>query len=169
MKRIPLIFPAFAVMFLMISVAAFAQRGRGMGGPPMGNPSMGGPSMGRGNGPAMAPRDTARPSMDHQRMDSKQPAEMLAQNSKLDSKLQSLMPAGTNVQNAAKGFKNLGQFVAAVHVSHNLNIPFDQLKARMTGSNSESLGKAIKDLRPATDAKAQAKKAEKQAKSDLNS
>jgi len=29
-------------------------------------------------------------------------------------------PPGTNLQSAATGFKNLGQFVAAVHVSHNL-------------------------------------------------
>jgi len=36
-------------------------------------------------------------------------------------------------------------------VAHNLNIPFDQLKAQMTGSNSVSLGKAIKNLRPDLD------------------
>ena len=35
--------------------------------------------------------------------------------------------------NGASGFKSQGQFIAALHVSHNLNIPFDQLKTdRMT-------------------------------------
>jgi hypothetical protein len=41
----------------------------------------------------------------------------------------------------AQGFKNLGQLVAAVHVSHNFYIPFDQLKAKMIGPPTESLGK----------------------------
>jgi hypothetical protein len=67
--------------------------------------------------------------------------------------LQSLLPAGTNVQTAAEGFKNQGQFVAGVHVSHNLNIPFDELKARVTGPKAESLGKAIEQLRPDLDKK----------------
>ncbi|HEX9255994.1 MAG TPA: hypothetical protein VF938_10625, partial [Candidatus Angelobacter sp.] len=44
----------------------------------------------------------------------------LSSNTKLASKLQSLLPPGTDLQTAASGFKNLGQFVAAVHVSHNL-------------------------------------------------
>jgi len=64
---------------------------------------------------------------------------------------------------AADGFKNHGQFMAALHVSQNLHIPFDQLKAKMTGvttttaadgttqttkTDPMSLGKAIQDLRP---------------------
>ena len=72
----------------------------------------------------------------------------VANNPVLASQLQSLLPAGTNVQTAAAGFRNAGQFIAAVHVSHNLGIPFDQLKAKMTGTPSESLGHAIRDLRP---------------------
>jgi hypothetical protein len=71
------------------------------------------------------------------------------------------------VQQAAAGFKNLGQFVAAVHVSHNLGIPFDELKSRMTGSNSVSLGTAIKSLKPEANYKAEAKRAQKQAKNDI--
>jgi hypothetical protein len=50
--------------------------------------------------------------------------DLLTQNTKLSSNLQGLLPAGTNLQDAAKGFDNLGQFVAATHVSHNLGIPF---------------------------------------------
>ena len=43
------------------------------------------------------------------------------------------LPVGTTIQDVAGGFKNWGQFVAAVHVSNNLGIPFADLKARMTG------------------------------------
>jgi hypothetical protein len=78
----------------------------------------------------------------------------VTQNAELSSRLQPLLPNGTSVANAAAGFQDQGEFVSAVHVAHNLNIPFDQLKAQMTGSNSVSLGKAIKKLRPDLDGKA---------------
>src|SRR5688572_570340 len=45
-----------------------------------------------------------------------------------------------------EGFKSHGQLVAAQNISKNLNIPFDQLRAKMTGGNPMSLGKAIKEL-----------------------
>jgi hypothetical protein len=95
-------------------------------------------------------------------------SQKLASNTKLAGKLQGLLPPGTNLQTAASGFKNLGQFVAAVHVSHNLGIPFDQLKAKMVGPPSESLGKSIHDLKPTADAKAETKKAESEAHQDLD-
>src|SRR6266498_3679658 len=95
-------------------------------------------------------------------------SQKLASNTKLASKLQGLLPPGTNLQTAASGFKNLGQFVAAVHVSHNLGIPFDQLKAKMLGPPSESLGQAIHDLKPTANAKAETKKAESEAHQDLD-
>jgi hypothetical protein len=92
----------------------------------------------------------------------------LSSNTKLASKLQGLLPPGTDLQAAASGFKNLGQFVAAVHVSHNLGIPFDQLKAKMQGPPAESLGKAIHELKPDVDAKAQTKTAESEAHHDMD-
>ena len=76
-------------------------------------------------------------------------SERLANNTSLSTRLQPLLPAGATVAAASAGFRNQGQFVAALHVSQNLNIPFDQLKAKLTGSNPESLGKAVHDLRPA--------------------
>jgi hypothetical protein len=89
----------------------------------------------------------------------------------LASKLQAMLPPGTNIQTAAAGFRNLGQFVAAVHVSKNLNIPFDQLKSKMIDGKM-SLGDAVHALKPqlSTDsAKAEAKKAETEAKEDTKS
>lgn len=113
--------------------------------------------------------------------------ELLSKNTKLSSNLQSLLPAGTDVQTASQGFKNLGQFVAAVHVSHNLGIPFDCLKADMTataapagttcaagtGTNSKpmSLGASIGALKPdmsKSDATTAAKEGEHQAHDDLS-
>lgn len=98
----------------------------------------------------------------------KTPDQQLSHNTKLSDKLQGLLPAGTNVQQAAQGFKNLGQFVAAVHVSHNLGIPFDQLKAKMIGPPKESLGQAIHALKPAANASEESKKGEKEAKQDID-
>jgi hypothetical protein len=83
-------------------------------------------------------------------------------------------------------FKNLGQCVAAAHVSKNLNIGFNCLEAAMLGQKSPtgcttnsantalytkpmSLGSAIKALKPGTNAGAEAKKARKQASQDINS
>jgi hypothetical protein len=94
-------------------------------------------------------------------------SEKLSDNTKLADKLQGLLPSGTNLQTAAQGFKNLGQFVAAVHASHNLDIPFDQLKAKMMGPPKESLGKAIDQLRPDANSKTETKKAHDQAKQDM--
>jgi hypothetical protein len=54
------------------------------------------------------------------------------------------------MSNAAKGFKNWGQFVAAAHVSRNLNIPFAQLKAKMTGPTPMSLGQAVQSFDSST-------------------
>ena len=92
-------------------------------------------------------------------------AEHLAQNPKLSSKLNDLFPAGANLQQEAAGFKNLGEFVSAAHVSHNLGIPFDQLRTRIAGG--QSLGDAIHDLKPDVDHRAEVKKAQAQAKKDL--
>jgi hypothetical protein len=52
-------------------------------------------------------------------------------------------------------------------VSKNLDIPFDQLKAKMTDQPGESLGKAIHDLKPDASSKAEAKKAHRQAQADI--
>ncbi len=64
---------------------------------------------------------------------------LLAKNTNLANKLSTQLgiPAGpdaaTTLSQYAAGFKNLGQFVAATNVSTNQNIPFEQLKAAMTG------------------------------------
>ena len=63
--------------------------------------------------------------------------------SKLETRLTSLGYTGTAYQ-AAYGFKNLGQFVAATNVSRNLGIPFDQLKLQMTGLSVKPDGTVLR-------------------------
>jgi len=63
--------------------------------------------------------------------------------SKLESRLKSLGYTGT-VYQAAYGFKNLGQFVAATNVSRNLGVSFTQLKTQMTGLSVKADGTVLK-------------------------
>ena len=96
----------------------------------------------------------------------------LSQNKQLSSKLEGLLHlqgpnALTQLQADAQGFKNLGQFVAAVHVSNNLGIPFSTLKQNMLAQGG-SLGKAIQAANPKASAKTEIKKAKKQADADLD-
>ena len=73
--------------------------------------------------------------------------EKLQKNTNLAAKLTSRLPAGTDLMLASAGFRNLGQFVAAVNVSNNLKIPFTQLKTKMV-TDGMSLGQAIQALKP---------------------
>lgn len=158
------LFLSAAAMVAFMTSPVFAQHGHGGG-------SMGSSSM-HGSDHSSSAHDNSDADhgsghdADHSGRQSV--SQKLSSSTKLASKLQSLLPPGTNLQTAASGFKNLGQFVAAVHVSHNLGIPFDQLKAKMQGPPTESLGKAIHQLKPDADAKAQTKTAESEAHNDID-
>jgi hypothetical protein len=157
MKRSALI--VFAAMALTFSVPAFAQRAHpSPGGPPSGHEAGGGSS-------ASGSHETA--SAAHTDMSHASPNEVLTHNTAIADKIKTL--TGTDAQTACNGFKNLGQCIAAAHVSKNLNIPggFDALKAKVTGTGAVSLGKAIKGFAPDADAKAETKKANQQASDDL--
>jgi len=98
----------------------------------------------------------------------------IQRNPELSEKLQTLLPkTGPNstLAGAAMGFRNEGQFIAALHVSKNLGIPFDQLKAKMmSGDPPMKLGQAIHALKPNVtekDADNEADKAEKEARADV--
>ena len=86
----------------------------------------------------------------------------------LAAKLQPLLPSGLSVEAASAGFKNLGQFVAAVHVSKNLDVPFTALRTEMV-ENGRSLGSAIQTLKPGTEAKKVSSRAEAEAKVEIES
>jgi len=194
-KQTKLMLSGFASLCLIALPCAAqgrgASQGHGMGSgaassgshEPMGMGGGMGGDMSNGHGPSGASTNAHSSSAGGP----KTAGELLSQNTKLSSNLQSLLPAGTDVQTASQGFKNLGQFVAAVHVSHNMGIPFDCLKADMTatavpagttcaagtGTNSKpmSLGASIGALKPdmsKSDATTAAKEGEHQAHDDLS-
>ena len=78
---------------------------------------------------------------------------------KLESTLEGRLPARMDLMDAALGFKNLGQFVAAVNVSTNLQLDFIELKARTVDQNM-SLGQAIQDLKATASPTVEAQRAE---------
>lgn len=177
---------AFVAM-LTFNFCAVAQRGGGRpagvgGGPPIAGASAGaGAGVGIGAGANIGGRSLGADAganagvMGNAHIGSHSPSSVLSTNSKLDSSLTAALGRsgvtipGGNLQSACSGFRNLGQCVAALHVSKNLGIPFSDLKAKMTGSDSVSLGKAIRALGNANvNARHEAKKAHKQTNADLN-
>ena len=136
-------------------------------------------SRGQGTGRAETHSSAAKP------LGPMSPASSLQQNSKLADKLAAFFPSGTDITAEAAGFKNLGQFVSSVHVSHNLGIPFDDLKctelgtmkanasgavcpSSVTNQNPEGLGKAIQTLKPTTNSQRAIQDADRQGEQDLN-
>ncbi|MDP9322637.1 MAG: hypothetical protein M3P13_03290 [Acidobacteriota bacterium] len=85
--------------------------------------------------------------------------EKLTKNTNLAAKLTSRLPEGTDLMLASAGFRNLGQFVAAVNVSNNLKIPFTQLKTKMV-TDGLSLGQAIQALKPTASSTIESQRAE---------
>ena len=153
--------------FILMTAIAFAfsspvlaQRGHG-GGPPAGH----GPSgMANSRGGESNANGSA---MNHTDMSHASPSTVLSHNTAIANKIKALTKE--DAATACKGFKNLGQCVAAAHVAKNLNIPggFDALKAKVTGTGAMSLGKAIASFEPSANAKSEVKKANKQASDDM--
>src|SRR5438128_8405230 len=164
MKHLTLIL-LVAVLFTS-GASTFAQRPHpSLGGPPSGQggrPQDTGPGTGSGMSSAHEGGATTRNDMSHASR-----SEVLSHNTAIAGKIQGL--TGQDAQTACSGFKNLGQCVAAAHVAKNLDIPggFDALKAKVTGTGSMSLGKAIEELSPNASAKSETKKANKQAADDM--
>jgi hypothetical protein len=190
-KQVPAVI-AILVAGASLVIPAMAAQGRGHGGPPAG--------VGAGAGVHSTlgmPSGSQRPSSAGPRSDqgathpvsspsfgAKSLTSLLEQNSKLATNLAALFPDGTDLTEQAGGFKNLGQFVSAVHVSHNLGIPFDNLKCAELGTTAASksgtvcsslvtneepmsLGKAIKALRPDADSQQAIREANHQTNKDF--
>lgn len=157
---------------------AFAQHGHAPGGPAgMGNANAMGPSS-HANGNAHGAGNMGNSASGVGATHGKTMDQLLTQNTKLSDKISTL--TGQSAQQSCDGFKNLGQCVAAAHVSKNLGINFDCLKSDMTGtaptntscpagtgSKSMSLGKSIQTLSPNADSKTETKKGQQQANQDL--
>ena len=116
-------------------------------------------------------------------------AQKLSTKSNLMKKAQNVIGADVDLNGATSGFKNFGQFVAAVNVSNNHQIAFADLKAAMTGldikgqpvvttgptgtttttTSTLSLGQAIQKLKTGVDSEAVAQGALVQAEVEINS
>ena len=119
-------------------------------------------------------------------------AQKLSKHSNILKKVTNSLGTDADLNNATAGFKNFGQFVAAVNVSNNLGIDFVDLKAAMTGitmdgkpvtstgttsvtagsgttsATTMSLGKAIQKLKSGVDAETVAQNALTQANQEIN-
>jgi hypothetical protein len=172
---------AFAVAAAFgLGVSAMAQ-GRGgdhpMGGPPAdAGPGMGGQGSGMGgqmgqmgqSGQSGQMGQTGQMRQQNAQSGPKSVSDLLTQNTKLSSQLQTILGQDVNLQQAASGFKNLGLFVAAVHVSKNLNIPFNDLSTAI--QKDGNLGKAIHSVQPNlsnSQVKSAVRTANQQAKQDI--
>lgn len=82
-----------------------------------------------------------------------------------NTRLAALVPAGLTPEDACRGFRDLSECSATLHVAQNLNIPFADLKDRVT--SGQPLGTAIHSLKPKADSKREAQRAEEQAREDL--
>jgi hypothetical protein len=170
MKRMAKLLPMLGASLCFAVIPAAAQGGRGMG-------KAGGATQGQASRPTPGPpaeqgsskgREGQATSQNPERTPSMAASQALQKNPQLSSRLQTLLPPGTIPTDAAAGFKNSGQFIAAVHVSHNLGIPFEDLKKQMLAG--DSLGKAIRTLKPDlpnSEVNKEVKKAEDEAKDDM--
>jgi hypothetical protein len=153
--RLPIAVAAFVSLTL---VPVIAQRGNsGNHGPsappahpnkpPNAGPKSAGPTNGNGSKSHGPNSTTPIPTTGPINFSSTPLGLKLTNNTALQSKLTTSLTAlgykGTVFQ-AAYGFKNLGQFVAATNVSKNLGIPFDKLKMQMTGLAVDANGNVTK-------------------------
>ncbi len=159
------------IALLALAIPAFAQRGAHGGGGGMGAGGGMGSGAGMGSEHGMSGSHdmggaSNAGSHNSTGMANESPDKVLSHNTAIAGKIKTL--TGQDATTACKGFKNLGQCVAAAHVSKNLDIPFSSLQSKMTGSGAVSLGKAIQELKPAANSKSESKKANKQAEQDIN-
>jgi hypothetical protein len=96
------------------------------------------------------------------------PLTVLKDDPKLVAKLQKLLPQQTTPERVCDGFKKLSDCVSAIHVAQNLSLPIFDLKNKVIAEKGhDALEKAIHEMKPDADAKAERKKAQKQAERDM--
>jgi hypothetical protein len=72
----------------------------------------------------------------------------LAKNPQQIARLTAMLPEGMTIEQATTGFRNQGQFIAALNASKNQGVSFADLQTAMT-VDGLSLGQAVKQLRNA--------------------
>lgn len=153
MRRSILAFTISAIVVLTTEPSSYAtQRGQASGQP----------SKPGAHATALkpAPAKTVKKNASAARRASLSPVQhKLQRNPGLAARIGGRLPAGTNVITAASGFRTMGQFVSAVNGSNTARIPFSELKRRMA-YDGMTLSQAIQDLRPKSDYRSQAQRAE---------
>lgn len=149
--RILVVAVLFAGTLLVAQRAGSTRSGGGAGG------TTSTPGIGSVGIPSSAPEGTTTRSSNTE----------LKINEKLTAKLKTLLPQGSDPQYLSKGFTELKDFVTTVRASNNLGVPFPDLKHKMIDGSAKALEKAIHELKPDIDAKAETKKAGEQAKQDI--
>ncbi len=91
----------------------------------------------------------------------------LTQNPALVARLESLLPAGANLEQAAEGFTSLEEFVAAVHVAHNLDISLAEMRNAKNRRKPLALAAVIHKQNPNVNARLEEQRALKAARQDL--
>jgi hypothetical protein len=82
-----------------------------------------------------------------------------------DARLASVLPSGMSTQQACRDFTSLDLCAATLHAARNLDIPYADLKRKVTAGNG--LDVAIHALKPGADASAEATRAKEQAQQDM--
>jgi hypothetical protein len=72
----------------------------------------------------------------------------IAGNPQQKARVAAMLPAGMTMEEATAGFRNHGQFMAALNASKNQGVDFAALQTAMT-VDGLSLGQAVKQLRAA--------------------
>ena len=170
MKTNKMFITVLTLALVLATVPAFAQRGLGIGGVVGGHTavnSAGGAVSSAGG----AAKGTTQAGTAAQGAAGGGIVTHIDSNPQLATQVQSMLPSGVTLSSAATGFRNEGQFLAALNASQNLDIPFETLKTKMTGSDDMSLGAAIHASKPSIsdhDAKEEAKRAEREAKKQMD-
>ena len=86
----------------------------------------------------------------------------------LRNRVKAVLNPGTRLELAAEDFTTAEQFVTVAHAARNTQVPFMVLKDRVVNQN-QSLAEAIHEFKPDLDAKAEVKRAQVEAQSDLDS
>ena len=77
-------------------------------------------------------------------------AAKISRNPQQLARLSAMLPPGMTLDQAAAGFRNQGQFIAALNASKNQGVAFADLQKAMT-VDGLSLGQAVRELRPKVD------------------
>ena len=183
MKTNKMFITVLTLAFVLATVPAFAQRGLGIGGVvssaggavtsagAQAGTATGAATSGAANAGAGVAKGTTQAGTAAQAAAGAGIVTHIDSNPQLATQVQSMLPSGVTLSSAAAGFRNEGQFLAALNASQNLDIPFETLKTKMTGSDDMSLGGAIHASKPSIsdhDAKEEAKRAEREAKKQMD-